>query len=83
MKQNIQDGVAMAMVMAGVLLVMAVEGGTKAGGAMMWGLLLLGLILITLPVATAWLGGRAEDELVDEDEDNSDSDSVGSEEDAA
>ena len=73
----------MAMVFAGVLLVMAVEGGTKAGGAMMWGLLLLGLILITLPVATAWLVGRAEDELVDEDEDNSDSDSVGSEEDAA
>lgn len=83
MKQNIQDGIAMAMVFAGVLLVMAVEGGTKAGGAMMWGLLLLGLILITLPVATAWLVGRAEDELVDEDEDNSDSDSVGSEEDAA
>lgn len=83
MKQNIQDGVAMAMVMAGVLLVMAVEGGTKAGGAMMWGLLLLGLGLITLPVAAAWLVDRAEDELVDEDEDNSDSDSVGSEEDAA
>ena len=32
MKQNIQDGIAMAMVFAGVLLVMAVEGGTKAGG---------------------------------------------------
>lgn len=60
MKQNIQDGIAMAMVFAGVLLVMAVEGGAKAGGvsgAMMWGLLILGLILITLPVATAWLVG--------------------------
>ena len=32
MKQNIQDGIAMAMVFAGVLLVMAVEGGAKAGG---------------------------------------------------
>ena len=30
MKQNIQDGIAMAMVFAGVLLVMAVEGGAKA-----------------------------------------------------
>lgn len=68
MKQNIQDGIAMAMVFAGVLLVMAVEGGTKAGGAMMWGLLLLGLGLITLPVAAAWLVGRADDELVDEDD---------------
>lgn len=74
MKQNIQDGVAMAMVMAGVLLVMAVEGGTKAGGAMMWGLLLLGLILITLPVATAWLVGRAEDEITDEDDSDDDMD---------
>lgn len=77
MKQNIQDGVAMAMVMAGVLLVMAVEGGAKAGGvsgAMMWGLLILGLILITLPVATAWLVGRAEDEITDEDDSDDDMD---------
>ena len=74
MKQNIQDGIAMAMVFAGVLLVMAVEGGTKAGGAMMWGLLILGLILITLPVATAWLVGRAEDEITDEDDSDDDMD---------
>lgn len=77
MKQNIQDGIAMAMVFAGVLLVMAVEGGAKAGGvsgAMMWGLLILGLILITLPVATAWLVGRAEDELTDEDDSDKDMD---------
>lgn len=49
----------------------------KAGGvsgAMMWGLLILGLILITLPVATAWLVGRAEDEITDEDDSDDDMD---------
>ena len=43
-------------------------------GAMMWGLLILGLILITLPVATAWLVGRAEDEITDEDDSDDDMD---------